>query len=75
MDLILVAIATLVLLTVADAHLWPDASPQRRRQRHLWMSKRGILRRHKMFAPRSAVPLRFSPSRRRMSEGPLWWWE
>jgi hypothetical protein len=77
MDLIVLAVAVLVLLTVVDAHLWPQAMPQR------WAGARG------RYTPKRIVPRRrggrptprmnrllgFAAGRRRESTGPLWWWE
>jgi hypothetical protein len=77
MDLIVVAVAALVLLTVADARLWPDAASQNWRQpQGRWMPKRIIpKRRPRRLASRTHPVPGFISSRRRTSAGPLWWWE
>jgi hypothetical protein len=77
MDLILVAVAALVLLTVADARLWPDASSQNGRQpRGRWTPRRATpTRRLRRLGVRPNAPLGFTSPRRRTPDGPLWWWE
>jgi len=56
MDLIVVAVAALVLLTVADARLWPDAASQNWRQpQGRWMPKRIIPKRRPRVSRRGHI--------------------
>ncbi len=77
MDLLIVAVAVLVLLTVADARLWPDGASQNwRLYRGHWLPKRAIPRRRlRRLGSRTHTALGLLASRRRTTTGPLWWWE
>lgn len=72
MDLIILAVAALVLLTVADARLWPGQAMQGWPQsRGRWTPRRTVPRRR----PRIRLPFGLGGARRRTANGALWWWE
>ncbi len=71
MELILLAVAMLLILSACDAHLWPAHKPAPRRMPRRVTPRRSPSR---APAPRAGVAYSLQGAGRAHSGGP-WWWE
>ena len=75
MEIILAAVATLVLLTAFDGHLWPKPATNNERTRVCRTPRRTVAHRSLRRIPPRVRPMPAFSLLQRRPAGPLWWWE